>query len=225
MIDPYTALGAASAIVQFVQFGATVLEKAYTIHKTADGSLGDIRDLESAASRMQALSSQLDTVAKDGDVRSSVYDSDAAKLAADCEKLAEKVLKLLREIDIQGQPGKLRSVQYAVKLERRKPALAVLEKEMGTIRGEAMSFILQALCMLFHSRVWTFDFKLTCVVPSQQAIERLPEARPFSSSGPNLECRYSGKCQHLASVNTYNPGWAKPIARCERPYREKPRIA
>lgn len=146
MIDPYTALGAASAIVQFVQFGATVVSKAYNIHKAADGSILELAELENARSRLEALSAQLDAIAHDQKVDGSLYEKAAAKLAVDCENIANRMLELLRDFDTQGQPGKLKSVQMAIRLERRKPALASLEKELNTLRSEASTFLMKTLC-------------------------------------------------------------------------------
>lgn len=146
MMDPYTALGAASAIIQFVQFGGTVLGKAYVIHKAVDGSSPEIQELEKAISRMRALSSQFDSMAKDKDALSFVYEKEAWKLAVDCEDLAKKMLDLLREFDLQGPPTKVKSVQLALKLERRQPALASLQRHLSQAQRDGTNFLVRVLC-------------------------------------------------------------------------------
>jgi hypothetical protein len=61
MLDPLTALGVASHIVQFVDFTVKLISKSHEIYNSTDGALIANKDLEAIAAHLNRLTERLRT--------------------------------------------------------------------------------------------------------------------------------------------------------------------
>lgn len=59
MLDPWTALSLATSAVQFVDFSSKLISKGVELYRSADGSLVENRDIETANTDLQDLVSRL----------------------------------------------------------------------------------------------------------------------------------------------------------------------
>ena len=59
MLDPLTAIGVASSIVQLLDFGSKVLVAGYGAYKAVDGAIGEHLRLETICTDLEQLSSRL----------------------------------------------------------------------------------------------------------------------------------------------------------------------
>ena len=59
MLDPLTAIGLASAIVQFVDYGSKVIGMASEMYKSADGALKDNAELEDWTTKIDQSSDRI----------------------------------------------------------------------------------------------------------------------------------------------------------------------
>ncbi len=54
-MDPFSALSVAASVMQFVNFGADILQKAKELHNSADGALSENLALQEGIERLQGL--------------------------------------------------------------------------------------------------------------------------------------------------------------------------
>jgi hypothetical protein len=94
-MDPLSAVGLASNIVQFVDFASTLVSKGAEIYKSAEGSTAIHGDLRASTERLQALSNALQSrilIPRDEDEYQIV------KIATECTKISAELAKALDEL-------------------------------------------------------------------------------------------------------------------------------
>lgn len=100
MLDPLTAIGLASAIVQFVACGCKVIGIASEMYKSADGALKDNAELEDWTTKIDILSDRIllpSTVTASG---GEIADDEKAlsELASTSKVAAGELLSLLQDL-------------------------------------------------------------------------------------------------------------------------------
>lgn len=90
-MDPLTAVGLAASILQFVQFGGSLLSKAHQIHTSALGALPDHIDCEKVTIRLIDLAEKLkDSLKNDfGDAQPLSSAITSSRMTPHAEKLRE----------------------------------------------------------------------------------------------------------------------------------------
>jgi hypothetical protein len=101
------ALGLASNVVQFVDFGLKLFSEAHELYKSTQGSRNEDLELESITLDLKRLAQNLHSTAKPspGHSRPRKLSEDEAtlqKLAIGCEELANELLKLLDDLKVKG---------------------------------------------------------------------------------------------------------------------------
>ena len=135
MLDPFTTLGAASAIVQFVQFAANLIETTFEIHQSSNGSITLLKGLQDGVSSLQTMSNHLATVSKEASVDKS-SDPDTGILLDKCTRLADRILKYLQDLDIKSQSNKRQSTKLALRIAMKQEQLARHEHDLKNLRGD-----------------------------------------------------------------------------------------
>ena len=149
MLDPFTSLSLATSIFQILDFSGTLLKRANQIRTSQDESLADLRALEDSVSHLRKLSANLDTSKIDDNGASLSGDqAEAARLAKSCKTLADRITLALQEFKVKGQPGRMKSLILAMKLETQKGKLGIYEEELKRKQQEVRDFVLQMLCEL-----------------------------------------------------------------------------
>ena len=145
MLDPFTALSTASAIVQFLQFGTNIIQKSYEIHKSSNGSIAALKELQDGVLRLQKASDNLATITEkceDPDGMPVIIDTDTGDLLNACSSLADEILTVLRELTPANPAKRWHSVRLALRIERRKDELEGYERSLDHLRKEVMERML-----------------------------------------------------------------------------------
>lgn len=98
MIEPFTALGAASSIVQFLDFGSRILVEGYTFYKSQDGATKDNLNVEELVWEKMILMERMSKATPARGHAATKDDLAVQKLATRCYWLARELLDLLHEL-------------------------------------------------------------------------------------------------------------------------------
>ncbi|KAH8663414.1 hypothetical protein BGZ60DRAFT_67197 [Tricladium varicosporioides] len=128
MLDPFTALGVAGNIVQFVDFSTKLISKSHKIYKSAEGALMENQDLEAIALNLNRLSEKLRTdmsrhllpPLRAGMKLPNYTPKNRDKIElgainAKCTTVATDLLSILRMFKVQGKNSKWKSFKMALK--------------------------------------------------------------------------------------------------------------
>lgn len=94
-MDPLTAIGLASNIISFIDFGAKLFNSAQQIYESASGATVDSLSYGTIAREMEAFSTKL--ISPDGQGQLSGHEKAICDLAKECQVLAVDIRKLLEK--------------------------------------------------------------------------------------------------------------------------------
>jgi hypothetical protein len=111
-MDPMTAIGLTSAIVQFIDYSTRLVDAASDIHRSASGTSLENQNIEFVMSELKALSLRLDPPRT-----GQPTDDEQAlcRLAAECRILSDQILSLLEKIKPRNPKSKRESFWSAIK--------------------------------------------------------------------------------------------------------------
>ena len=154
MLDPLSAIGLASAIVQFVDFSAEIIDGAREVYGSMSGATERNRSLEVVVSQMRNLISQLSTTDSS---QQSEDEKALRRLANECKILADQILDLLQKIKAKDPDSTLQAVWAALKGQKYKREMSELEGRLESCRNH-LEFQLNFLTRL-HSFCLRFSRK------------------------------------------------------------------
>lgn len=143
MIDPFTALGVASAAAQFIDFGVKLVAKTREVYKSTNGMLKEAAELKDTNAAFLDLSLRLSQASKD--VSSKLHYADNTALlnaATRCERAAKALLHKLNDVASAGKPGKRESVKIALKGLNSESDLKRLQESLGRAQMELLTSLL-----------------------------------------------------------------------------------
>lgn len=130
-MDPFTAIGLAGSILQFIQFSSDVFLAAREIQKS--GSTKDNAFLEKTTRHLTSLTIELESLA----TGSCMSDNNKSliSLASDCHGLADDLLVVLAQV--KAKPGsQLRSIMASVKNVKAKGQIKELEDRLERCKSQ-----------------------------------------------------------------------------------------
>lgn len=135
IMDPITAIGAASAILSFIDFSWKLVAGARDIYKSADGTSADNANIREMASNLQGLTENLGT----GALGSSKPENDLRQLAADCNALSNELKTILHKLQSPG--GVRNAVKAKLRSIRRKD-------DISSMRGRLAEYTSQIILIM-----------------------------------------------------------------------------
>ncbi|KIY00632.1 uncharacterized protein Z520_03295 [Fonsecaea multimorphosa CBS 102226] len=132
MLDPLSAIGLASAIVQFVDFGAEIIQGAREVYGSMSGATERNRSLEVVVSQMSNLISKLSA---QGDSQQSEDEKALGRVADECKILAKQILDLLEKIKAKDPNSTLQAVWAALKNQKYRRERQELEGRLESCRN------------------------------------------------------------------------------------------
>lgn len=105
-MDPFAAIGLASAIITFIDFGSKIVRISKEIHGSASGTSNANADLESLTKSMGELAMDLKPSKNPSDL--SISEKGLLEVCHECEGLSADLLKVLDHIKSK-TPGTKRS--------------------------------------------------------------------------------------------------------------------
>ena len=165
MIDPLTAFGLATNIIQFLDLGGRVVQTGYRTYKSANRASEENITLEAVTSDLLDVSGRLTLPLADDEVSLSPPDASLEQLGRQCQDLAKRLLELLGELKIKSE-GILKGWQ----------ALQVAVREQVTKKSEIKS--ISGLLNTYRHQITTH---LLAIMRNDQSTI-LKELRSFQNS-------------------------------------------
>ena len=145
-MDPFTALGLAANICQFVDYGYKLVSGAFEIYNSLDGTLSANRILETITKDLTNLCAELEQASLDSN-NDSTSESEAAllPLARACRVMGQELLSVLKDLKVKGRQKKLESAWLAFKSRFKASQLGDYERTLGLYRAEMATRLLKIL--------------------------------------------------------------------------------
>jgi hypothetical protein len=145
-MDPATALGIASSIVQLVSFSSDLISKGNEIYKSVDGALSDNVELATIAASLQELSSELPLTFFNNPKRQlSKTEKQMQDLCQGCRKLSTQLLDAVKPLKISGSSTRWKSFRQALLTVWQEPQIIALEIRLERYRRQLETVLLISL--------------------------------------------------------------------------------
>ncbi|KAL1613149.1 hypothetical protein SLS60_001381 [Paraconiothyrium brasiliense] len=142
-MEPLSALGLASSVIQIVDFSGRLLAKSREIYTSAEGTIEEHGLLEESANNLAelsvALSAPLHGIEKQRlQSRQKVHAADRQllRLCTDCKNVTTRLLAELDRLKSKGPHGKLKSVQQALRHMGSQSEILNLKGKLDDIRKQ-----------------------------------------------------------------------------------------
>ncbi|KAI9694326.1 MAG: hypothetical protein M1820_009015 [Bogoriella megaspora] len=146
VLDPFSALSIATGVVQFLDFGKSLVTEGYNLYRSADGSSTKHTYLTNVAERLRSEADRLEQSIRVGERRYESEDEELGdeevmqELAASCQKTAQEFITTMEDLKLDPEASgfakgaqTLRQVLRSVKKERH---LDNFERQLDVYRSE-----------------------------------------------------------------------------------------
>ncbi|KIY04090.1 uncharacterized protein Z520_00782 [Fonsecaea multimorphosa CBS 102226] len=182
MIDPVSALGAASSVLQFLDFAAKVVTKGNQIYRAGDGVLKEHQDLSLVTSDLLLMKTKLEQLGPDETV--------PGELLSASSELADRLLRRLNQAQAQGKLRRWKSLRQALKC-------VCSKKEVDDMANRLAMFRQQIELRLMTSVSTEINQNLVCQTEATDKINE--QARTLSSIQNNIG-QIKSKVEDVAEV-------------------------
>ena len=115
-MDPFSALGLAGNVIQFVDFGGRLLSGSLELYKSVDGTSSTNKELEFLVKSLNELCAGLSRPEHRIDQQqASAPELALLPLARSCTELGEELLSVLNALKVEGRFKKWESVRQALR--------------------------------------------------------------------------------------------------------------
>ena len=138
-MDPFTAIGVASNVIQIVDFSTRLVSKGQKIYKSADGTLAENVDTDTVAKDLGLLNRKLQTSFSRASKNGGDLNEDDQSLLHLCEKchaLSVELLSKLEKLKVIGKHRKWKSARQALKSVCGKDDIEHFASRLGLYRDE-----------------------------------------------------------------------------------------
>lgn len=136
-LDPLTALGLATNIVQFIDFSAKLVSKGNKVYKSASEGRIENQELDATSRKVIDLHNRMiQTFERDGDFLSGISptDREIKKICESCTKVATDVIDALNKLRAQARYSRWQSYRQAFKSLWGEHEVAMLKAKLDTYR-------------------------------------------------------------------------------------------
>lgn len=142
-MDPVSALGLTSAILQIIDFSSKLISGAAEVYSSASGTIVKFEDSDRAIESLRTLTRRLD-VRNTGSPLSSEERS-LLETKHGCEDLSRDIQAIIDSTKTRGTRSKRASVVMSWRAMRRKEKLKTLEERLGRYRAQAQEYLLATM--------------------------------------------------------------------------------
>lgn len=159
IMDPFSALGLAGNIVQFLDFGCKLFSKAKDIHR--NGSIAEHTDMLAVTDDLRRYTMKLHKgLRPTGTLQLALSEDDTAFLdiCDGCLKVAEELEQVVKTLQLPGRPSKWKSFRQALKSVCGKERLTELKTRLDLYNEQVNRRLLasvQYVCAWRHSTLDT----------------------------------------------------------------------
>ncbi|CZR56317.1 uncharacterized protein PAC_06205 [Phialocephala subalpina] len=146
MLDPLTALGLASNIIQLVQFTSDLVSKSREYYDSADGALVEQLELEAITKNLQKLSKDL--VVPDltsGGSKVTKTEQQLSELCKGCRDVSKELLIIIQGLKSEGSHSRWSSFRQALKSVWNEDKIKALEERLDRYRRQIDTTLLISL--------------------------------------------------------------------------------
>ena len=145
-MEALAALGLASNVLQFIDFGQKLVARSVELFGSASGALSTHIELENLTGDLDAMCLNLltsqESLTKSKPSREEI---DLLTLAAGCRELATEFTDLLQRLKVQNQKSKWASLRQALKSVWNENAIKSYVRRLENYRGQIMARLLELL--------------------------------------------------------------------------------
>ena len=146
-MDPLSALGLASNIIQLVQFAGKLISESQEAYESIDGASRRNADVEGIANDLLSLHAQLlrDASSQTAGAKPSAAQAQLQSLAKESTQVAEKLIVVLQGLKGSGRNRKWRSVRHAIASSWKQSDITALQTRLSDIRQQLDTVLLICL--------------------------------------------------------------------------------
>lgn len=147
MLDPVSAVGLASSVIQIVDFSCKLVSKTREYRTSADGALIEHKELRAAADRLSALSKAIHgPLAKCRSLRKPTnVDLALGDIAGECLDQASELAQALQELQIDDSRNTWKSFRQALKAIWNKEKIEQIRRRLDTLREHVVIHLLVSI--------------------------------------------------------------------------------
>lgn len=133
-MDPLTALGLASNIVQFIDFTSKLISESHKLYVSASGAKEENLELESLARNLQQLAEQASPPAVAQNTKSLSKEEETLRdLSKQCSEVSDELLSVLQSLKVKGDHKKWKSFHQALRSVWKKGDIDALQLRLDRI--------------------------------------------------------------------------------------------
>ena len=145
-MDPFSALGLASNVLQFVDVGVRLVSKGREIHNSVDGNLSVNREIELTTKDLIQICDGLTSPESHVDLRdSSEAERALIPLCNACKQLGEELLHILQSLSLGNKHRKWMTVRQALRSACKKSKIRSYEQRLGAFRSQIVAHLMSML--------------------------------------------------------------------------------
>lgn len=150
IMSAFDALGAAAAILQFVDFGLRLGNKAIDVYNSKNGTSRDLQELGKTNEEFQARNDALIRQCRSGTSSGGQAEEALLRIAEKCKQAAQGLADLIEKIRIKGEKTAWKSFVVAVKSERKREEVRLKQQELQRWRAECHEQLLKMIGCVGH---------------------------------------------------------------------------
>lgn len=137
-MDPFSALGLASNVVQFIDFGSKLISESHDIYKSASGSSTGNIELELIYTDLNELTNGLQNPVLSSRQSLSADEAALSQLASSCYTVATELLTVVNalKVDKNNNHRKWRSFRQAIKSVWKQSDIDSLQRRLVDFRAQ-----------------------------------------------------------------------------------------
>jgi hypothetical protein len=153
VLDPLSALGLASNVVQFVDFSWKLLSSGNTIYHSKNGALLENQEVEMIADDMSQLTHRLhkSLVLTRKSALLTEAEKELMSLSQACEAVAKELLAALDKLKIKGKRHRWNSFLGALMTVWTEDKVAAIRRRLEEFRSQLDTHVLMSLRFISHS--------------------------------------------------------------------------
>jgi len=138
VLDPFSALGLASNIVQFVDFSSILISDSRELYRSVSGITIENGEVKEATEELQRLCDRLAGLRMTSSTTNALSKEEEClrKLAISCRETSHALLSVLRDITAQEPRKKWQTFRVALKSVLKKDQIQELEKKLDSHRSQ-----------------------------------------------------------------------------------------
>jgi len=142
-MDPFSALGVAANVAQFVQLAGSILGQGWALYN--DGSTATNFDAALVTKDLSIIAKQLHSRSRLGQIQQSLSEEEQSSfqnLLGRCEDLSRELIVLLHGLSVDAPGRKWQSFYQAMRTLGKKERLEELQKRLDRIRDQMNAHML-----------------------------------------------------------------------------------